>query len=260
MNKKPIVGISMKTYKNDFDENMEYLKNMNEALADSSEVVDIFLLPSIGLVHSIARETKDSNVKLGAQNIGVLQNGAQTGEFAIDVLDGLPNIKYVELGHAERRTRLNESLDDVALKVRLTLDKGYSPVLCIGEKVKYESTQDLKQALTLEILESLKEANKEELEKVIIAYEPYWAIGQAEAADAEYVHRSHEIIYEIISENFGEEALKGFRVIYGGSVSADTVEGLVDSDYVDGVFVGRFGHDVNKFVEIVEKVRGIKNV
>lgn len=258
--KKPIVGISMKTYNNNYKENLDYINSLNQYLSKGFDNLDIFYLPSIGLLHSIASQNLDTKVKFGAQNIGLLANGPQTGEFAIDILDELSNTEFIEIGHAERRTNLHETLEDVSIKLKLCLDKGYTPILCIGDRKRYDEMSNLKEALEKEIVSSFAKVKDHiNLNKVIIAYEPYWAIGKEEAADTKYIHNAIKLIKNILLEELNSKA-SDIRIIYGGSVSIKTVESIIDFKDIDGVFVGRFGHDINNFIKIVNKVKEVKNV
>ena len=253
MNRKPVVGMSLKIYVN----KMEQASSMAEEIRKRFEGIndmDIFLIPSMGTVYPVALILEGSEIMYGVQNIAPMENGAMTGEFSIESAMDL-GCRMVELGHAERKRIFKEDYDMISVKIRLTLKNGLIPVICMGETEKGEKRED---ELKDQIRSLLHGVSSSELSGVILAYEPEWAIGKDRPAEAEYVHESMAMIRKIISEEYGEEAGNGVRLIYGGSANKENASELVSSDDVDGLFIGRFGHDMDNLEEIVNNVRKIK--
>lgn len=253
--RKPIVGISMKMYQNIPEEAEKYVSAIKDSF--DKEDIDIFIFPSIGTLYPIAKMLNGSKLKVGAQNIAPVSNGAFTGELSIETVKSIGG-QYIEIGHFERRSIFKESDDIIASKVRLTLESGLTPVLCIGEPEKWADSSKIKHYLTQQLSNGLEEIEKERISEVILAYEPVWAIGAQESAQPDYINNNLNIIREIIGINFSPSAAEKIRIIYGGSVSNENVEKIASFDNVDGVFVGRFGHNPANFISIVETVGKLK--
>lgn len=250
MDRKPVVGISLKLYLNTVEKTRAYVQQLKELCQDISNV-EIFIFPSLGTISGVAELLKNTDIGYGAQNIAPVANGAFTGEYSIESLLECGG-SLVELGHAERRANFNETDVMINQKVRLVLENGMTPVLCIGESIKQK--ERVSDHLRQQLLSNLTAIDSVELEKVIIAYEPIWSIGQPEAASPKYVHTIHEMIRQLLNELYGQKVSEKVRIIYGGSVSKENVGAIIANENVDGVFVGRFGHDPVNFKAIIEEV------
>lgn len=248
LERKPIVGISMKIYKNTSEELQVYTNTLVDKYPKDLNV-DVFILPSMGTLHPVSKILLDTQVGWGSQNMAPFKNGAYTGELSVESLVEL-GAKYVEIGHFERRTIFKETDEMIADKVSLALENNLIPIICIGEFSRHDLAS-VQGELESQIGSALSQADSGQLNQVVFAYEPAWAIGQREAADYTYVHKVHKLIRTILKDKYGDQDTSGTRLIYGGSVSMDNAEAIMDSPDVDGVFVGRFGHDINNFIEIV---------
>lgn len=253
--RRPIVGMSMKIYRNLEIEEAEYCNRIVDLFGDE-EGLDLFYCPSLGVLHVAAGILKGSRIELGAQNIAAISEGALTGEYSIQSLID-KNGKYVELGHAERRMTLNESDYLINRKLLLTLENGLIPLLCIGEYVK-SSAELRSRHMEEQLAKALLGVGLEQIQNVIIAYEPVWAIGQAVSAEPDYVHESHTIIRSLLCKHYGSDIASQVRIIYGGSVSSENARDLISNVDVDGLFVGRFGHVPEQLFSIISSVREIK--
>lgn len=253
MKRKPIVGISMKIYQNKIDDAVNYAKSVSNLERDEKQV-DLFLLPSLGTIYPVSKALLENNsiIKFGAQNIAPIKNGAMTGEFSLESLIDMGG-SYVELGHYERRTFLQENDEVINTKVQLAVQNNLIPILCIGEPQK-EDSQNLEKTFTNMLNSDLANIDPQKLNNMLIAYEPYWAIGKEEAANADYVANVHHIIRKVLQNTLGNVS-QNIRIIYGGSVSKNSAKEIANSEDVDGVFVGRFGHDPNNFKKIIEEVK-----
>lgn len=256
--RKAVVGISYKTYVNTIEKASHLAKTLVEAVGDDTEV-EQFVFPSLGVIYPVAQVLKGSKIAFGAQNISPYANGAYTGEVSIESVIDMGGT-HVEIGHAERQRIFHEQLEMIHLKTKLTLEKGLTPVLCIGEEQRIESEKERKSALKQQIAYSLGDSDYSLLSKVIFAYEPVWAIGKTEAADSFYVHTTHKLIREAIQEQYDMLLSEKVRIIYGGSVSKDNVTEIISHEDVDGVFIGRFGHDPQNYKEILATVKRIKGI
>lgn len=258
MTRRPKVGISMKSYQTLPREAVSYAESFEKLLGDEKEI-DIFFLPTAVSLYPAAKVLKDTSILYGIQNIGPEANGAFTGENSVESVKAL-NGSLVELGHYERRTIFRESTDMIAKKVALVLEQGLSPILCIGEEEKLSDKKQLKKVLKSDLESCLKYSDESKFSNLMIAYEPFWAIGKSDAADPEYVHESHRLIRELLEELFGSSKAEKVHIIYGGSVSKDIAYDLANNEDVDGLFVGRFGHDPKKFKMIVNEVKRAKKL
>ncbi|PQE29008.1 Triosephosphate isomerase protein [Rutstroemia sp. NJR-2017a BBW] len=237
---KRTVGVSLKMYF-DLEKTSKYISDCT-ALAPHalSRNVDIFLIPdflSLTAASTILR-FEAPTVKLGAQNCFWEDSGAYTGEVSPAVLRQI-GCSLVELGHAERRRLFGETDEIVAKKARAVLRNGMIPLVCIGEKTR-ESVEMAVEECRGQVVSILEVLGKDE--EVIFAYEPVWAIGQAEPAEASYVVDVVKGLRELCE---GREV----RFLYGGSAGPGTFEKMKDG--VDGLFLGRFGHDVKNFREVI---------
>ncbi|MBM7689253.1 triose-phosphate isomerase [Enterococcus ureilyticus] len=254
--RKPIVGISLKMYQNQLKEAQHFAQKISD-LTGQVEAVEQFMCPGMGVLYPVSVLLRETNIGLGAQNMAPVAYGAYTGEFSIDSLLDMEGT-YVELGHIERRTIFSESDDMINQKVLLALEKNVIPVLCIGESEHSEDYEEIKNLLLKQLFLALNQVPHKQAEKVILAYEPAWAVGKTLAASAVHVHAVHGIIRECLTELYSYETAQKTRIIYGGSVSQENVQLIVSDENVDGVFVGRFGHDPERYANIVKTVKMIK--
>ena len=256
--RKPIVGLSQKIYNNTREHEEVYLHELKEKIdALSIENIDLFYFPSLGVLETTSAILKDHCLKFGAQNIAPIFKGAMTGEYSLETLIDIGG-RYVEVGHAERKRFLLESSQLIRDKLVLTLRNGLTPVLCIGEESRLE-IEDRKKFYKEELSFLLGNLDRRTVKNIVIAYEPVWAIGQEEAAETNYIYSSHHAIRNVLKELFGEMVSQEVRIIYGGSVSKENAPAIVENESVDGVFIGRFGHNPSNFAMIIDIVNQIKN-
>lgn len=206
-----------------------------------SKNVDVFIIPdflSLTAVSSVLR-LEAPTIRLGAQDCFWEDNGAYTGEVSPAVLKTI-GCSLVELGHAERRRLFGETDADVAKKAQAAVRNGMTPLVCIGEKTKGTTEQAINECRPQ--VESILQVTNEE---IIFAYEPVWAIGQSEPASAEYV----VAVTKELRNLCGEQPV---RFLYGGSAGPGTFNEMREG--VDGLFLGRFGHDPSRVREVITEV------
>ena len=217
--------------------------------ADGAAGVDVFLLPPFVCLPMAAELLSDTGIAYGAQNMHWEDRGAYTGEISPVMLVEF-GATFVEIGHAERRRHFGETDATVNLKVRAALRHGLRPILCIGEGERGASAADT--VLREQLSRALDAVAEAELDGVVVAYEPVWAIGQAAAAEPAYVHDRHLAIRDHLKRAYGEVGARP-RLIYGGSVSPANARQLVTHPEVQGLFVGRAALQPASFLRIVDE-------
>lgn len=252
--RKPLVGINMKNYINTRARTSEWLEATIPLLENFTDV-DTFIFPSMGTLETTASLLAGTSFGFGPQNMAPEKSGPLTGEFSVESIIDL-KANYVEIGHAERKNLFHEKSSEIAKKIKLALDEKITPVVCVGESVRANNTDELKMALNKQIEALFDAINVAQWENVVLAYEPEWAIGKSSSADTNYIESAHQALREIIRELGGDETL--VRIIYGGSVSKENAAEIVHQKNVDGLFVGRFGHKPQNFADIVSIVSKTK--
>lgn len=259
MKRKPIVGMSLKNYINTHRETKELCYQIN-LLCGNETKIEQFIFPSLGTLTAAQMTFLDKGViQYGAQNIGPQKNGALTGEYSIESMLELGG-NFVEIGHNERINLFFETSELINAKIKLALAQNATPVVCIGEGNQKVDKQAFVKILEKQLNDYFKGIQQELISKVVFAYEPGWAIGKSEAADASFVHDAHTTIRFLIRKLFGNQAADCARIIYGGSVSKENTAEITTGRDVDGVFIGRFGHDPKNYAEIVATVKKIKEM
>ena len=192
--------------------------------------------PAIDLL--VAKEKlKDTNVDFGAQNMYFEESGAFTGEISPTMLTDI-GAEYVILGHSERREYFKECDCLINKKVKSALDHDLVPILCCGETLEEREANEHEAKVKSQIEKDLKDVSAEDIEKVIIAYEPIWAIGTGKTASSEDADRMCGYIRSLIAEAYGDDAASKVRIQYGGSVKPNNVVELMGKENIDGALVG----------------------
>ena len=192
--------------------------------------------PAIDLL--VAKEKlKDTNVGFGAQNMYFEESGAFTGEISPTMLKDI-GAKYVILGHSERREYFKECDCLINKKVKSALDHDLVPILCCGETLEEREANEHEAKVKAQIEKDLKDVSAKDIEKVIIAYEPIWAIGTGKTASSEDADSMCGYIRSLISEAYGDDAASKVRIQYGGSVKPNNVVELMGKENIDGALVG----------------------
>lgn len=195
----------------------------------------------------VVAEQKKSKLKLGAQNICWEESGAITGDISIKMIEQW--VDFVIVGHSERRQFFTETSNIVNKKLKLCLKYNKTPILCVGEK-RFSSSQDVAD-IGRELSDSISGITREELEKVVIAYEPVWAIGGGNAADSGYVGRIIAGLRSWIKDEYDFDVAEKVKMLYGGSVSEKNAGEYLKKDQVDGLLVGGASLKAKSFAKIV---------
>jgi triosephosphate isomerase len=217
--------------------------------ADAAALLDLFVLPPFTSLHAAQAAFQDTPVAIGAQNVHWDESGAWTGEISAPML-AEAGCRYVALAHSERLTHFNESYALVRLKVNAALRHGITPVLCLGETADEREAGQADAVLATQVRTALAD-QAHDAEKIVLAYEPRWAIGGAAAASPDYVAERHHALRAHVRSEYGADAADHMRIIYGGAVTPDTGPTLIALDNVDGLFVGRAAWTADGFMRIV---------
>lgn len=220
-------------------------------LVSMVRTVDIAVLPPALFVEPIARRLADSNIKVGVQNIWDKGHGAFTGELSADMLSGVGAV-FCLAGHSERRSLFGESDDVVNRKVKAILSVGIIPIMCIGETLEQREKGETFDVLRMQMERGLADIEGSMAEKLVLAYEPVWAIGTGRNATAEQVEEVHSWLRSWLADNKGRSVSDAVRIQYGGSVKPDNAAGLLHTNNVDGALVGGASLDAESFARIVK--------
>ena len=201
----------------------------------------------------IAKEVlKETDIMIGAQNMHFATCGAYTGEISAEMLKEL-DVKFVIVGHSERREHFNETDEDVNKKTKQALENGIIPVVCVGETLNERETNVHLDKIKSQVKRAIADVDIRSIENVIIAYEPIWAIGTGKTATKEEAEEICGYIRYVIAETYGITISQNVRVLYGGSVNTENAYGLLNMPNIDGALVG--GASLKPtFYEIIEKI------
>ena len=216
--------------------------------------VDVVICPPFVYLHSFLNKKLSTSVSMGAQNIFPEEQGAFTGEISPLMLKDL-GVKYVIVGHSERRTR-GENDEDVAKKVNIVLDLGMYAIVCFGERERNAEGTYL-DFLKNQIKNSLNKVSKKNLRKLIVAYEPLWAIGAKEAMLPRDILEASLFIKKVISDIYGHDEAVSIPIIYGGTANFRNVADIVIQGQVDGLLVGRESINTPGFVELIKTINSL---
>ena len=208
----------------------------------------ILCMPAIDIPSGM-RVLKDTRVAIGAENIHEKASGAVTGEIAGSMLADA-GVKYVIVGHSERR-EMGESDARVAAKLRAVLDNGMSAILCVGESLEQRELGVTEEWIAMQLKIALSVVKPEELKKVIIAYEPIWAIGTGKTATPEQAQEVCEFVRSVVRKLYGARPARSVPVLYGGSMNEKNAYDLLAKPDIDGGLIGGASLDPEKFLQII---------
>lgn len=249
---KWLIGVNWKMRKS-LGEAESYLRHVVEVLEVPSEGGVFVAVPFIYLPLA-NRLLQRSGILLAAQNMHWAESGAYTGEISAPMLKEI-GVHLVVLGHSERREYNNEIDLEVNKKVRSALAHDLMPLVCVGEKSFEKEFGVAKETVAREVKIALSGVAAESAERVAIAYEPVWAIGEeGMPAHADYAAEIHSRIRETLAELFGPSLAGRIRIIYGGSVDLDNALEFMGRENVDGLFLGRVGLQPDSFVEVIHRI------
>ena len=230
-------------------EAIELVNSLKRELS-AIENIDIVVIPPYTALSEIRDMLIDSNIELGAQDVHWEEKGAFTGEISPIMLKDL-GVKYVIIGHSERRTYFGETNETVNKKVKASIKAGLSPIMCVGERLEERESGKTFDVIKNHVEGGLKGISKEDVLKIVIAYEPVWAIGTGKTATPEQAEEAHRYIRKLIRGIYDETVSEDLRIQYGGSVRPDNIKDLINQKDIDGALVGGASLEVDAFMDII---------
>ncbi|MCX7816728.1 MAG: triose-phosphate isomerase [Syntrophales bacterium] len=225
----------------------DYLKAKMASDPNKKEVV---IAPPFTALSAVAQILRGTTIRLAAQNVHDQPEGPYTGEIAAPMLAEI-GCTYVIVGHSERRIHFNEMDDFIERKLKAVMKSGMRPILCIGELLTERERGATFSVVESQLSATLKNIHPSDLENIVIAYEPVWAIGTGKTATPDQIEEMHSFIRSLLGGRFGPKALENIRIIYGGSVTPDNIKGIMTSRDVDGVLVGSASLQPDTFLKII---------
>lgn len=231
-------------------EAVDLVQGLKRELANVKEV-DIVVCPPFTALSEVSKIVLDSNIRLGAQNMSEHNGGAYTGEIAPVMLKEF-SVRYVILGHSERRQYYNETDALVAQKALASHRASLKPIVCIGETLAEREAGRTQEVVERQLRGSLADVSKEQMEETILAYEPVWAIGTGRTATSEQAQEVHAFLRRVLASMFDETVARRVRIQYGGSVKASNARELMSQPDVDGALVGGASLEIRSFSDIIK--------
>lgn len=213
------------------------------------EYTDVLLCPTYVALSTVENVIKGSQVLLGAQNLSYENNGAYTGEISASMLKSA-GCKYVIIGHSERRKYFNETDELVNKKIKKALEFGLKPILCVGETLEERESGKQNEVVETQLTNDLNSVS--DLNNIVIAYEPVWAIGTGKNATPQQANEMHKHIRSIISKLYNQNADDNIRILYGGSLNDKNCKELLSESDIDGGLIGGASLKADSFIEIIK--------
>lgn len=216
------------------------------------ERVEVVVAPPFTSLRSVQTviEADHLAIQLGAQNVHWEESGAFTGEISASMLAKL-SVKYVIVGHSERRQLFGEDDSTVNKKVKAVLESGMDPILCVGETLEEREGGSTSEVVRRQLIGGLKGVEAEDVARIVVAYEPIWAIGTGRNADPDTAGEVVEVLRNTLTEVYDGEKAESVRILYGGSVNAGNIAGFMAKRHIDGALVGGASLDPDSFASIV---------
>ena len=227
-----------------------YLESFLPEMRAVNDLEVVIIPPFTAIATLTAFSEKLPSVRIGAQNMHWEKSGAYTGEISATMLRAL-YVKYVVLGHSERRTLFGETDEIVNRKIKAALDAGLRPIFCIGETLRERDAGHVEQVLEKQLRAGLNGVEKIDFTEVIVAYEPIWAIGTGRTASPEQAEEAHLFVRTILAHLADQPTADRMRIQYGGSVKPENAEELMRQKNIDGALIGGASLDPRSFAEII---------
>ncbi len=238
MNTTPAIGLNL-------------ANGVSNASKSVPQDVELIIAPPFTHIAQIAQSLANSRVKVAAQNCAAWEKGAYTGEVSAEMIAST-GATHIILGHSERREYFGENSETLLRKVNLTLQNGLTPIFCCGEKLEERDSNQHFRVVEDQISQVLYSLNAEEMRKVIVAYEPVWAIGTGRTASPQQAQEMHAHIRQVIAKKFGDTIAQNTSILYGGSCKPDNAKELFANPDVDGGLIGGAALKAEDFIGIAQ--------
>jgi triosephosphate isomerase len=231
---------------------------LNAIVSQVSDLNDyrnvVFGVPAPYLKMAADTIANKANINIAAQNVYSKKSGAYTGETSVTMLKSI-GVEHAIIGHSERREYFDESNELLAEKVKICLEENITPIFCCGEALPAREVNEQNEFVTRQLEESLLSLSAEQIAKVVIAYEPIWAIGTGKTASSDQAQEMHAHIRAQLSGMYGQEVAEGISILYGGSVKASNAKDIFGKPDVDGGLVGGSSLIAEEFVQIIAALK-----
>ncbi len=248
MSRKPIIAGNWKM-NNTIAQTEALLKDLKPLVVDADCEV-VVCAPFTSLAKAIEL-TKNSNIAVGAENVHWAEKGAFTGEISAEMLTEL-GVKYVIIGHSERRQYFNETDETVNKRVKAALTAGLKPIICIGETLAERESGKVEEVLVRQTTGAFADIDAKELKNIVIAYEPVWAIGTGKTATAQQANDTIKIVRDTIAKLYGKAEADKMRIQYGGSMNPKNAKELMAMEEIDGGLIGGASLKALDFSQVVK--------
>lgn len=228
---------------------VKYINELKDLVKDADAEVGI--CPPATILKDLVEAAKGTNIKIGAQNMHFEDNGAFTGEIAPAMLKEV-DVDYVIIGHSERRSYYNETNETVNKKVLKALEVEIDPIVCVGESLELRENGEMKPFVKEQVVKAFENVKKEDVSKVVVAYEPIWAIGTGKTATSDQANEMTAFVRETIAELYDKETADSVRIQYGGSVKPHNVTEIMSKSDIDGALVGGASLVAETFSKVVK--------
>lgn len=234
------------------DEALEFIYQVNEKMPSINEVDSAICAPAVYLRDLIKRQ--GDNLRIGAQNMHYLDEGAYTGEVSARMLKNI-GVTYVVIGHSERRAYYNETDNTVNLKTKKAIAEDLVPIVCVGEELSIRELGTTNEVVEAQVIEAYKDITKDLALKTVLAYEPIWAIGTGKTATPEQANETIVAIRKVFAKMYDQETANQIRILYGGSVNPNNIKDLLAMSDIDGALVGGASLKPDSFLQLVEAAK-----
>jgi len=251
--RRPVIAGNWKMYKT-IAEAVDFVEKI-KPVAESAEHCEVVVAPPFTALAAVAKAAKGSKVAVAAQDVHWDKEGAHTGDVSPLMLSDA-GCTHVIIGHSERRQDHAETDDLVNRRLKAALAAGLTPIVCVGETLVEREAGRTLEVLERQFLRGLAGLTSSDFSRIIIAYEPVWAIGTGRTATPEMAAESHRYLRELARRQFGQEEAGAIRILYGGSVKPDNVGGLMAQEEIDGALVGGASLKVDSFSALIQYRRG----
>lgn len=250
--RKPLISANWKMNLNHFEAIQQVQKLSYKVTSDDLDHVEVSIHPPFTDLRSVQTvlEADELGFKLGAQNVNPEASGAFTGEISATMLEKL-HVKYVIVGHSERRTIYGESAELVGRKVRAVHAAGMKPIICVGETLEQREAGQTEAVVTEQLVAALEGSEAHDIASFVVAYEPIWAIGTGKTASSADAQAVCAHLRSVIAETASSDAAHKIRIQYGGSVKAANIVELMGRPDIDGALVGGASLEADTFAPIV---------
>jgi triosephosphate isomerase len=245
--RKPVMAGNWKMHKT-AAQTSDFLRKFAPLVANSTHCEMVICPPFVNLQAAV--DAAPSSVEIGAQDVFWLKEGAYTGEVSAPMLAAI-GCRWVIIGHSERRQYFGETDETVLKKTVAALDAGLKPIVCVGERLEERESNSTEAVLASQCMFGIAPLEPEQFARIVIAYEPVWAIGTGKTATPEIASAAHAFLRAQAQSRFGAEAAGACRILYGGSVKPDSIKPLMAQPDIDGALVGGASLDPVSFASIV---------